>query len=153
VAWDVCDGPRRLASVPFIIRCPGKVPAGAVNNEIVHEVDLLPTFAMIAGGQVPTDRVIDGVDQTDFFLGKKQKSDRESIVVYVGSDIYGVKWRNWKMMLKEVKQGLGVLEENTGPLLSTCTPIPRKSIRWTDGKRTLGCAGPLRRFSWTTPRQ
>ena len=88
--------------VPFIIRWPGKVPAGAVSNEIVHEMDLFPTLARIAGGKVPEDRIIDGVDQTDFFLGKKEQSNRESIVIYVGNELYGVKWRNWKMMLKEI---------------------------------------------------
>lgn len=31
----------------------------------------------------------------------------ESIVIYVGNDIYGVKWRNWKMMTKEVGSAFG----------------------------------------------
>jgi len=65
-------------------------------------LDLFPTFAHMAGGMVPTDRIIDGVDQTDFFLGKKQTSNRDSFVVYVGKEIFGVKWRNWKMMMKEL---------------------------------------------------
>jgi arylsulfatase len=91
--------------VPFIMRWPGKVPAGIVSNEIVHEMDLFPTFARIAGGKVPDDRIIDGVDQTEFFLGKQKKSNREGLVVYVGNDLFGVKWRNWKMMFKEVERG------------------------------------------------
>ena len=89
--------------VPFIIRWPGKIPAGSISNEIVHEMDLFPTFARIAGGKVPTDRVVDGVDQYDFLTGKKKKSNREGIVIYVGNDIFGVKWRNWKMMSKEIE--------------------------------------------------
>jgi arylsulfatase len=93
--------------VPFIIRWPGKVPSGAVNNEIVHEIDLFPTLARIAGGEVPKDRTIDGVDQTDFFLGKKDQSDRESVVIYVGNELCGVKWRNWKMMLKGLDDAVG----------------------------------------------
>ncbi len=36
---------------PFIIRWPGKIPAGTVNNEIVHEMDLFPTLAHVAGGK------------------------------------------------------------------------------------------------------
>jgi arylsulfatase len=82
------------------------VPAGVVNNEIVHETDLFPTFAQIAGGKVPKDRIIDGVDQTDFFLGKKEQSNRESVVIYVGNELFGVKWRNWKMMLKELSDAI-----------------------------------------------
>jgi len=93
--------------VPFIIRWPGKIPAGSTSNEIVHEMDLYPTIAELVGGEVPTDRMIDGVDQSEFFLGKQRKSEREGFVVYVGSTVYGVKWRNWKMMFKDVERGAG----------------------------------------------
>jgi arylsulfatase A-like enzyme len=93
--------------VPFIVRWPGKVPAGTVSNEIVHQMDVFPTLARLAGADVPQDRIIDGVDQGEFLLGKTQKSRREGFVVYVGNDIYGVKWRNWKMMSKEVGTGYG----------------------------------------------
>ena len=53
----------------------GKVPAGRVNNEIVHIVDLYTTLARIGETQVPKDRPIDGVDQLDFFLGKQESSN------------------------------------------------------------------------------
>src|SRR5208282_4908414 len=56
--------------VPFIIAWPGKIPAGRVSNEIVHEMDLFPTIAAIVQGKIPTDRVIDGVDQGQFLMGK-----------------------------------------------------------------------------------
>jgi arylsulfatase len=87
--------------VPFAIRWPGKIPAGTSSNEIVHEMDLFPTFAKLAGGNTPQDRVIDGLDMTDFFLGKQEKSGREGVIVYMGNDIFGVKWRNWKLNFKE----------------------------------------------------
>jgi len=90
--------------VPFLIRWPGKVPAGLVANEIVHEMDLMPTLAHIAAGKLPNDRVIDGVDQSAFLTGRSPKSAREGLVVYVGKEIFGVKWRDWKMMVKEIDQ-------------------------------------------------
>ena len=76
-----------------------------VSNEIVHEMDLFPTLANIAGGTVPNDREIDGVDQSEFFLGKKNKSNRDGLIVYVGNELFGIKWRNWKMMFQEVERG------------------------------------------------
>ena len=88
---------------PFLIRWPGKVPAGSVSNEIVHVVDLLPTLGKIAGYKVPNDRIIDGVDQLDFFTGKQKKSNRQGFIVYNNDDIYGYKWRNWKMHLVELE--------------------------------------------------
>lgn len=93
--------------VPFIMSWPGKVPAGMVSNEIVHEMDLFPTFARIAGGDVPRDRTIDGVDQLEFFKGKQKKSNRDGLIVYVGSEVFGVKWRNWKMMFQDLEGGKG----------------------------------------------
>jgi arylsulfatase len=87
--------------VPFAIRWPGKIAAGTTSDEIVHEMDLYPTFASIVGGQVPDDRIIDGVDQTDFLLGEQENSNREGVIVYMGNEVWGVKWRNWKVNLKE----------------------------------------------------
>src|SRR5687767_7083172 len=54
--------------VPFMMRWPGRIPAGTVSNEIVHVTDLFTTLARSAGASVPQDRPIDGIDQLDFFL-------------------------------------------------------------------------------------
>jgi arylsulfatase len=82
---------------PFIVRFPGRVPADRISNEIVHEVDLFPTFSQLAGAKVPGDRIIDGVDQSDFLFGKQEKSNREGFPCYVGDVLHAVKWRNWKV--------------------------------------------------------
>jgi arylsulfatase A-like enzyme len=58
--------------VPFIVRWPGEIPAGSVSNEIVHEMDLFPTIAGIAGGKLPDDRIIDGVDQLAFSVASRK---------------------------------------------------------------------------------
>lgn len=97
--------------VPFAIRWPGTIAAGKASNEIVHEMDLFPTLAKIAGGMVPDDRIIDGIEMTDFFTGKEKKSGRESVIVYMGNDIYGIKWRNWKLHLKEMDTVFGAVKE------------------------------------------
>lgn len=119
--------------VPFIMRWPGKVPAGAVSNEIVHEMDLFTTFAKFAGGRVPSDRIIDGVDQSSFFTGKTEKSARDSIIVYVGEEIFGVKWRNWKMLTKEFVDGDGLnpVVTNEIPAFYNLYTDPREEHPWT----------------------
>ncbi len=93
--------------VPFIIRWPENIPAGGVSNEIVHEMDLFPTLAAAAGGTVPEDRIIDGVNQVDFMKGITEKSPRDSVIVYVGSEIFAVKWHDWKAAFKENDTGYG----------------------------------------------
>jgi arylsulfatase len=101
--------------VPFAVRWPGRIDAGRVSDEIVHAMDLFPTLANIAGGDVPDDRVIDGIDMSEFLLGREQASGREGFIVYMGNDIFGVKWRNWKVHFKEQTAWNGVLREYTMP--------------------------------------
>ncbi|MFJ4292170.1 arylsulfatase [Cupriavidus sp. NPDC089707] len=103
--WDGWAGPWRGQyftayeggiRVPFMIRWPGKIPAGAVSNQIVHGVDLFPTIAAMTGARVPGDRPIDGVNQTAFFEGKTAKSAREGILIWVDNRLQAVKWQNFK---------------------------------------------------------
>ena len=103
--------------VPFAIRWPGNIPAGTSSNEIVHAMDLFPTFSRIAGGKVPKDRVIDGADQTDFLLGKQAKSNRDGFVVYMGEKIFAVKWRDWKLHFKETESVFSETREFETPRL------------------------------------
>lgn len=101
--------------VPFVIRWPGKIKANKSSDEIVHAMDLFPTLAKIVGGTVPDDRVIDGIDMSDFFLGKQEKSGRDGFIVYMGNDIFGVKWKNWKLHFKEQNAWNGKLQTYTMP--------------------------------------
>lgn len=112
--------------VPFVMRWPGHIPAASASNEIVHEMDLFPTLARIVGGKVPDDRVIDGVDQTDFFLGSQEKSNREGVIVYMGNDIFGVKWRDWKVNLKELDSVFGQTQEYGMPRVYNLLTDPQE---------------------------
>ncbi len=85
---------------PCIIRWPGRIPAGRVTNEIIHEIDIFPTLAAAAGADiVPKDRAIDGVNQLPVLEGKQAKSNRESVIFFTGAgpmQVRAVKWRDWK---------------------------------------------------------
>jgi arylsulfatase len=112
--------------VPFVVRWPGRIAAGGSSDEIVHAMDLFPTFATIAGGTVPDDRPIDGQDMTAFLLGEEEKSGREGIIVYMGSEIFGVKWRNWKLHFKEQDAWSGVLRTYTMPRVYNLLTDPQE---------------------------
>ncbi len=113
--------------VPFAVRWPGKIKPGRVSDEIVHAMDLFPTLAAIAGGKVPSDRVIDGIDMSEFFLGSTQESGREGFIVYMGNDVFGVKWRDWKLHFKEQTGWNGVLRAYTMPRLYNLMNDPQET--------------------------
>ena len=112
--------------VPFAVRWPDRIEAGRVSDEIVHAMDLFPTLAGVVGGKVPDDRVIDGIDMSSFFLGASEESGREGFVVYMGNDVFGVKWRDWKLHFKEQTGWNGVLREYTMPRLYNLINDPRE---------------------------
>ena len=56
--------------VPFIVRWPGKVAAGAIDDQsLISAVDLLPTFCEIAGVELPGDYTPDGISQVATLTG------------------------------------------------------------------------------------
>ena len=84
---------------PCVIRWPGRIRAGQVANDVVHEVDLFPTIAAAVGAPkiVPDDRLIDGVNQLPFLEGTQAHSSRESVIFLAREGhVMAVKWRDWK---------------------------------------------------------
>jgi arylsulfatase len=114
--------------VPFLIRWPGKVPAHRASNEIVHAVDLFVTLANWVGGKIPKDRTMDGADQSDFLMGKSEKSARESVIIYIGNELFGVKWRNWKMLLKEIDEKSYAIRTNAYPTFYNLLVDPKEEV-------------------------
>jgi arylsulfatase A-like enzyme len=77
---------------PCIVRWPGKVPAGRVSNAVFATVDFMPTLARLAGFEVPKDRKIDGVNQTDLLLGRSETGGRDTFY-YQGNGVRKGKWK------------------------------------------------------------
>ena len=82
-----------------MIRWPGNIPSGKVNDEIIADLDWYPTIAHLIAEQerIPVDRPIDGINQSEFILGSQEKSNREYVITYVGNDVFSVKWRTLKV--------------------------------------------------------
>ena len=114
--------------VPFLIRWPGKIPAKQVSNEIVHAIDLFPTLASFVGGNIPKDRIMDGADQSDFLMGKSKKSARESVIIYIGNELFGVKWRNWKLLLKEIDEDSYAIRNLAYPTVYNLLVDPKEEV-------------------------
>ncbi|MBK1833279.1 sulfatase-like hydrolase/transferase [Roseibacillus ishigakijimensis] len=67
--------------VPFFVRWPGVIPAGSVRDDTTGLIDLLPTFTALAGGDLPSDRTIDGVDLSALWRGEGG-AERQSYALF-----------------------------------------------------------------------
>ena len=131
--------------VPAVVRWPGKVPAGAVTDEILSAVDWFPTLAALAGEnqRVPGDRPIDGIDASEFLLGTSATTGRDHII-YFGSDaeVMSVKWKNMKVVLRYTESTSGPIIKPQWPLVFDLIDDP--SEEWDLMEKRLDCIWVLR---------
>ena len=93
VSWE--GGSR----VPFIARWPSVIPAGQTSDEPVMNIDLFPTLLALAGGDLPTDRVIDGKNIMPV-LRDGAPSPHEALFLFQNDRIAGVRSGQWKLVLE-----------------------------------------------------
>ena len=75
--------------VPCLAWWPGMIPEGEIVGDIIHETDLFTTFAMLGHAEqyIPTDRIIDGVDQRSLFINGDTHSRRDYVMIYQGPNL------------------------------------------------------------------
>lgn len=83
---------------PFIARWPGRIPAGRVCEEPAMTIDLLPTFARLAGAGLP-ERKIDGLDIWPLLAGAPgAKTPHEAFFFYyANNELRAVRSGEWKL--------------------------------------------------------
>jgi arylsulfatase len=143
--------------VPCIIRWPGKVQAGKVNNEIVSGLDWFPTFVAAAGdpnivdelkqGKQIGDRTykvhLDGYDQTDLITGKGP-SKRHEIFYLTESTLSAVRLNDYKYRFTDQPNGwFGATEHVDWPILVNLRLDPYERTGWSDGK-----SGSVNYYDW-----
>lgn len=91
--------------VPCIVWGPGRVPAGKVCESIASTLDILPTFAALAGADLPTDRVIDGEDIRHLIHGALDEADPDkTFYYYLHVHLQAVRQGKWKLHLPRSEQ-------------------------------------------------
>jgi arylsulfatase A len=80
---------------------PSQVPAGTTTDAITTMMDILPTFAQLAGAKVPTDRKIDGVDVWPVLAGTADSNapPRDHFYFFRGLRLEAVRLGPWKLHL------------------------------------------------------
>lgn len=86
--------------VPTILWAPDRVPANTECDKIAATIDLLPTFASLAGTEAPSDRVLDGIDIRHLFAGDFDKADENRVFhYYFINTLQAVRQGQWKLHL------------------------------------------------------
>ena len=93
--YDTSEGAMRM---PCIIRWPGHVPAGVSGDVLCSSLDFYVTFAALAGGSVPQDRIIDGHDIQPLLFGHPEAaSPYEAFYYYDRGNLRAVRSGPWKL--------------------------------------------------------
>ena len=71
---------------PTIFWWPERIAANTTCTELATTMDLLPTFALLAGGHAPKDRIIDGHDIRPLLFGKAGSKSPYPVFYYYHSD-------------------------------------------------------------------
>ncbi|HTL51736.1 MAG TPA: sulfatase [Planctomycetota bacterium] len=87
---------------PTMMWAPGRIPAGTVCHEVATTLDLYPTFAKLAGAELPADRVIDGRDIAPLMFGAKDaKTPHDAFYYYnVAARIEAIRVGDWKLRIE-----------------------------------------------------
>jgi arylsulfatase A-like enzyme len=90
--------------VPCIFRWPGQISKGVTSADIVANLDIFPTFVKLAGGQVPSDRSIDGKNIFEFLKGKTSSPRKDFFYLRSGRRLEAVRVGEWKLRLSNAVQ-------------------------------------------------
>lgn len=98
--------------VPMVATWPGMIEEGSTVGDMIHVTDLFTTFARLGGALdgVPTDRIIDGVDQTSLFINGDTFSRRDYVYIYTGDQLASIVKGRYKWHVAGAAKGLSGAE-------------------------------------------
>jgi arylsulfatase len=87
--------------VDAYVRWPGMIEADSIVGDIVHVTDLFTTLARLGGSmdKIPTDRIIDGIDQTALMLNGDTHGRRDYVFLYNINMLEAVVKEQYKMAI------------------------------------------------------
>ena len=109
---DAWEGGHR---VPFLVRWPGIVKPGSTNDQLVHQADLLATFADILGEELPSDAGEDSFSLFSLLTGGSH-SGRETAVSCSSKGIPALRHHQWKYIAARGSGGWGTGGDQSQPV-------------------------------------
>jgi arylsulfatase len=84
--------------VPFVVRWPGRVPAGRTSADFITGLDVLPTLATAIGAKLPA-RPLDGQNLLGALTGQPEAIGRSAFAYFAGNELHAVRSGQWKLHL------------------------------------------------------
>jgi arylsulfatase A-like enzyme len=101
---------------PTIALWPGHIAPGTSCDAMMSEIDVLPTLVKLAGGEVPTDRVIDGRDVWPLLSGQTRQSPHEALFYFKSNRLEAVRCGPWKLaIVEQIEDGIDKAKPATKP--------------------------------------
>jgi arylsulfatase A-like enzyme len=85
-------------NVPFMMKWPGKVPAGMRYQHPISSTDIFATSVAAVGGSLPSDREYDGVDLLPFVNGQVEGVPHETLY-WRADHIWAIRDGKYKLIL------------------------------------------------------
>jgi arylsulfatase A-like enzyme len=130
--------------VPCIVRFPGRIPAGAVCDEFLTSLEVLPTALAAAGVEPPKGVVLDGFDMMPALAGEAESSRKE--MFWERRDDRAARVGNWKWVESAAGSGLFDLSKDLGEKndLSEAQPemLAKVKARFENWKKEMELAEP-----------
>jgi arylsulfatase A len=101
---DIWEGGHR---VPFMVRWPGKIQAGATSGQLVSLVGFMATCADILQVKIPDNAAEDSVSLLPVLLGKATAPVQDAVVFHAIDGSFGIQQGNWKLELCSSSGGWG----------------------------------------------
>lgn len=84
--------------VPCVAQWPGQIPPGTTCREVAGAIDILPTFARLAGATPPQDRTLDGRDISPLLRAEPgARSPHAAYFYYSRNSLQAVRAGDWKL--------------------------------------------------------
>lgn len=108
-----------------MIRWPGKIESRR-SDQMMHVVDWFPTLLCLIGHKdsIPTDRVLDGCDQSGFITGEQEHSNRDYFHMFFDQLHVGMRYKNFKVLTHKIEDGAAPIQQLAIPHVYNLTVNP-----------------------------
>jgi arylsulfatase A-like enzyme len=137
--------------VPFLVSWPAKLKPGIYDRPVIA-LDILPTAVALAGGEVPQDRVIDGVNLLPYLTGEASGTPHESLFwrSQGPQGIHAMRQGNWKLVhlpggkpeLYDLAADIGESKDLSAEKPEVVTQLTSAITEWEKGTSTPVFGGP-----------